>query len=268
MAMNNVYYRFVHLASNPEYGTLPAKLRMNIIASHGIEKADFELFSLAVSAMNGCGLCIDSHEKVLARPRRQARDDPGGGADRRGDEGRRDGPRDALATKIPPRSSAGEVAAKLTEGAWRVVPLHHALCGDEQARHAPGMAGDCRGSHLFIPLPAKAGEDLLGSTPFARLARLAALGSILCVTFSGRLRGGVGVVDGACLGPWRRAQCRRLSQRSPQRWLSLPSRRRDRRASGALCFVRRRVRQLQRGARRRGGASARRRSGLWAPPRP
>ncbi len=65
MAMNNVYYRFVHLASNPEYGTMPAKLRMNIIASHGIDKDDFELFSLAVSAMNGCGMCIDSHERLL-----------------------------------------------------------------------------------------------------------------------------------------------------------------------------------------------------------
>jgi alkyl hydroperoxide reductase subunit D len=65
MAMNNVYYRFVHLASNPEYGTMPAKLRMNVIGSPGIEKADFELFSIAVSAMNGCGMCIDSHEKVL-----------------------------------------------------------------------------------------------------------------------------------------------------------------------------------------------------------
>ncbi len=65
MAMNNVYYRFVHLASNPEYGTLPAKLRMNVIGAPGIEKDDFELFSLAVSAMNGCGMCIDSHEKVL-----------------------------------------------------------------------------------------------------------------------------------------------------------------------------------------------------------
>ena len=50
MAMNNVYYRFVHLASNPEYATLPAKLRMNFIGSPGIEKDDFELFSLAVSA--------------------------------------------------------------------------------------------------------------------------------------------------------------------------------------------------------------------------
>jgi lipoyl-dependent peroxiredoxin subunit D len=65
MAMNNVYYRFVHLASNPEYGTMPAKLRMNVIGSPGIDKEDFELFSLAVSAMNGCGMCIDSHEKVL-----------------------------------------------------------------------------------------------------------------------------------------------------------------------------------------------------------
>ena len=65
MAMNNVYYRFVHLASNPEYGTLPAKLRMNVIGSPGIDKVDFELFCLAVSAMNGCGMCIDSHEKVL-----------------------------------------------------------------------------------------------------------------------------------------------------------------------------------------------------------
>ena len=65
MAMNNVYYRFVHLVSDPEYGTLPAKLRMNVIGNPGVQKVDFELFSLAVSAMNGCGMCIDSHEKVL-----------------------------------------------------------------------------------------------------------------------------------------------------------------------------------------------------------
>lgn len=65
MAMNNVYYRFTHLASNHEYRTMPAKLRMNVIGNPGIDKADFELFSLAVSAQNGCGMCIDSHEKVL-----------------------------------------------------------------------------------------------------------------------------------------------------------------------------------------------------------
>ena len=65
MAMNNVYYRFVHLASNSEYGKLPTRLRMNVLAKPGVEKEDFELFSLAVSAINGCGMCIDSHERVL-----------------------------------------------------------------------------------------------------------------------------------------------------------------------------------------------------------
>ncbi|WP_315721296.1 MULTISPECIES: carboxymuconolactone decarboxylase family protein [unclassified Bradyrhizobium] len=65
MAMNNVYYRFVHLASNKEYATMPARLRMNVIANPGVDKADFELWSLAVSAINGCGTCIDAHEKVL-----------------------------------------------------------------------------------------------------------------------------------------------------------------------------------------------------------
>ena len=65
MAMNNIYYRFTHLASAPDYRTMPAKLRMNVIAKPGVGKADFELWSLAVSAINGCGLCIDSHEKVV-----------------------------------------------------------------------------------------------------------------------------------------------------------------------------------------------------------
>jgi alkyl hydroperoxide reductase subunit D len=67
MAMNNVYYRFVHLVSNPDYATLPSRLRMNTLGGHGIDKDDFELFSLALSAMNGCGLCIDSHEQALRK---------------------------------------------------------------------------------------------------------------------------------------------------------------------------------------------------------
>jgi alkyl hydroperoxide reductase subunit D len=46
---------------------MPAKLRMNVIGAPGIDKVDFELFSLAVSAMNGCGMCIDSHEQVLKK---------------------------------------------------------------------------------------------------------------------------------------------------------------------------------------------------------
>jgi len=65
MAMNNIYYRFTHLSSSPDYKTMPAKLRMNVMAKPGVEKTDFELWSLAVSAINGCGMCIDSHEKVL-----------------------------------------------------------------------------------------------------------------------------------------------------------------------------------------------------------
>jgi alkyl hydroperoxide reductase subunit D len=64
MGMNNVYYRFVHLVGG-DYERLPARLRMNIIGKPGIEKTDFELWSLAVSAVNGCGMCLTSHEKIL-----------------------------------------------------------------------------------------------------------------------------------------------------------------------------------------------------------
>jgi alkyl hydroperoxide reductase subunit D len=65
MGMNNVYYRFVHLVGNDEYGRMPAKLRMNVIGNPGIDKPTFELYSLAVSAINGCGACVASHEKVV-----------------------------------------------------------------------------------------------------------------------------------------------------------------------------------------------------------
>jgi alkyl hydroperoxide reductase subunit D len=65
MAMNNIYYRFTHLVSAPDYKTMPARLRMNVMAKPGVEKADFELWSLAVSAINGCGMCVDSHERIV-----------------------------------------------------------------------------------------------------------------------------------------------------------------------------------------------------------
>lgn len=61
MAMNNVYYRTLHLAEDPELSKLPAKLRMNFLAKPGIPKVDFELMCLAVSALAGCGKCITSH---------------------------------------------------------------------------------------------------------------------------------------------------------------------------------------------------------------
>lgn len=67
MGMNNVYYRALHLLSNAEYRTLPARLRMNVLANPGVEKVDFELWSTAVSAVNGCGMCLDAHEAELKK---------------------------------------------------------------------------------------------------------------------------------------------------------------------------------------------------------
>ncbi len=65
MAMNNVYYRFTHLVESEEYAKLPARLRMNAMANPGVAKESFELWSLAVSAVNGCGKCLVAHERVL-----------------------------------------------------------------------------------------------------------------------------------------------------------------------------------------------------------
>jgi len=65
MGMNNIYYRFQHLSGNERYAQIPARLRMQVIRSHGSDPVDFELWSTAVSAINGCGVCVASHEKVL-----------------------------------------------------------------------------------------------------------------------------------------------------------------------------------------------------------
>ena len=65
MAMNNTFYRTLHLAEDQSLLQKPAGLRMNFMKSHGAEAKDFELWSLAVSAVNGCGLCISSHRKQL-----------------------------------------------------------------------------------------------------------------------------------------------------------------------------------------------------------
>jgi lipoyl-dependent peroxiredoxin subunit D len=62
MAMNNVYYRFRHLIGKPSYAEKPARLRMNRLARPATTKVDFELFSLAVSAINGCENCLRAHE--------------------------------------------------------------------------------------------------------------------------------------------------------------------------------------------------------------
>ena len=68
MGMNNVYYRALHLMKGgEEYRSLPARLRMNLIGNPGVDKCDFELWSLSVSAINGCGLCLDAHEAELRK---------------------------------------------------------------------------------------------------------------------------------------------------------------------------------------------------------
>ncbi len=64
MGMNNVYYRFLHLVDNDEYGNMPARLRMTVIGNPGVDKVEFEVYCLAVSAINGCGSCVSAHEKV------------------------------------------------------------------------------------------------------------------------------------------------------------------------------------------------------------
>ncbi len=65
MAMNNIFYRFRHLSGNEKYAAMPARLRMQVIRTHGSDPVDFELWCLAVSAVNGCGVCVEAHEKVL-----------------------------------------------------------------------------------------------------------------------------------------------------------------------------------------------------------
>jgi alkyl hydroperoxide reductase subunit D len=67
MAMNNIYYRFVHLVQDKSYASMPARLRMNVLANSGIDKKDFELCCLAVSALNGCGMCMDAHAQELTK---------------------------------------------------------------------------------------------------------------------------------------------------------------------------------------------------------
>jgi alkyl hydroperoxide reductase subunit D len=67
MAMNNVYYRFRHMIGKESYSQMPARLRMQRIVKPASNKVDFELFCLAVSAINGCEMCIRSHEDVVIK---------------------------------------------------------------------------------------------------------------------------------------------------------------------------------------------------------
>ncbi|UVE95370.1 carboxymuconolactone decarboxylase family protein [Dietzia sp. B32] len=66
MAMNNVAYRAKEFLGD-DYTQVRMGLRMNIIANPGVEKADFELWSMAVSTINGCENCTAAHDDVIRK---------------------------------------------------------------------------------------------------------------------------------------------------------------------------------------------------------
>jgi len=67
MGMNNVFYRFKHAIGKEEYEKKPARLRMQRLSQVASNKADFELFCLAVSAINNCQSCMAAHEAAVLK---------------------------------------------------------------------------------------------------------------------------------------------------------------------------------------------------------
>jgi alkyl hydroperoxide reductase subunit D len=65
MGMSNIFYRFRQMVAKPIYSEKPARLRMNRLARPATSKTDLELFSLAVSTINGCESCVRAHERVV-----------------------------------------------------------------------------------------------------------------------------------------------------------------------------------------------------------
>jgi lipoyl-dependent peroxiredoxin subunit D len=67
MGMNNVIYRFKHLIGKEEYEKKPLRLRMQRLSQVTSNKVDFELFCLAVSAINNCQNCMGAHEATVIK---------------------------------------------------------------------------------------------------------------------------------------------------------------------------------------------------------
>ena len=65
LSANNVFYRFRHFVNKEKYNEIPARIKMNIMMKPVGGKEFFELMSLAVSAVNGCEMCVKSHENSL-----------------------------------------------------------------------------------------------------------------------------------------------------------------------------------------------------------
>ncbi len=67
LSVNNVFYRFRHFIKKDTYQTMPAGIKMSIMMNPVLGKEFFELVSLAVSAVNGCEMCVTSHEASVLK---------------------------------------------------------------------------------------------------------------------------------------------------------------------------------------------------------
>ncbi|WNJ19249.1 carboxymuconolactone decarboxylase family protein [Pontibacter sp. G13] len=67
LASNNVTYRFRHMINKEGYNNLRMGIKMTIMGRPVTGKEFFELMSLAVSAVNGCEMCVGAHEESLIK---------------------------------------------------------------------------------------------------------------------------------------------------------------------------------------------------------
>jgi alkyl hydroperoxide reductase subunit D len=67
LASNNIFYRFRHFTQKEKYSQIPARIRMQIMMKPVTGKEFFELMSLAISAINGCEMCVNAHEDSLIK---------------------------------------------------------------------------------------------------------------------------------------------------------------------------------------------------------
>ncbi len=67
LASNNIFYRFRHFTQKEKYSQIPARIRMQLMMKPVTGKEFFELMSLAISAVNGCEMCVNAHEDSLIK---------------------------------------------------------------------------------------------------------------------------------------------------------------------------------------------------------
>lgn len=65
MNTNNVFYRFRHFMPKDFYNNQPAGIKMSVMMNPVLGKEFFELVSLVISAINGCQMCVSSHEQSV-----------------------------------------------------------------------------------------------------------------------------------------------------------------------------------------------------------